>query len=207
MVSLRTPEPEWRGDVTLGDETYAESPSASRSYDPREVDPVVRASFATARVGARARTRPATAFAPRSPILLLFLASAICRQPENCRVTSIRSRAPLTLQNPQVVEDILNHSEEIAVAEDGRGGEVTLLRLLKVRPHRETTRDTLNRILIRALERGRMRFARKVPVRRRRPRIRRFFFLFSFFLPRLSVSTRAVKLTFLLPRSRAFRFH
>ena len=79
MVSLRTPEPEWRGDVTLGDETYAESPSASRSYDPREVDPVVRASFATARVRARARTRPATAFAPRSPILLLFLASAICR--------------------------------------------------------------------------------------------------------------------------------
>jgi hypothetical protein len=79
MVSLRTPEPEWRGDVTLGDETYAESPSASRSYDPREVDPVVRASFATARVRARARTRPATAFAPRSSILLLFLASAICR--------------------------------------------------------------------------------------------------------------------------------
>lgn len=33
----------------------------------------------------------------------------------------------------QVVEDILNHAEEIAVAEEGHAGEVTLLRLLKVR--------------------------------------------------------------------------
>ena len=45
--------------------------------------------------------------------------------------------APLTASLPlpaqQVVEDILNHAEEIAVAEDGRSGEVTLLRLLKVR--------------------------------------------------------------------------
>ena len=140
------------------------------------VHPSRRRAFARERGrDPRPRSRPDRRFC------CFFSQAQFAVQPENCRVTSIRSRAPLTLQTPQVVEDILNHSEEIAVAEDGRGGEVTLLRLLKVRPHRETTRDTLNRILIRALERGRMRFARKVPVRRRRPRIRRFFFLFSFF--------------------------
>lgn len=43
--------------------------------------------------------------------------------------------APLTPPpaRAQVVEDILNHAEEIAVAEEGHAGEVTLLRLLKVR--------------------------------------------------------------------------
>mgnify|MGYP003312641422 CR=1 FL=1 len=56
------------------------------------------------------------------------------------------SSEPADPPPPQVVEDILNHSEEIAVAEDGHGGEVTLLRLLKVRgPHRETTRDITSR--------------------------------------------------------------
>ena len=135
MVSLRTPEPEWRGDITLGDE-YAESPSASRTYDPREVDPVVRSPFATARL--RARTRPATGV--RAPIVDFVIFSRKRNLPSNRGELSSHlepSRAPLTLQTPQVVEDILNHSEEIAVAEDGHGGEVTLLRLLKVRaPHR-----------------------------------------------------------------------
>ena len=86
MVSLRTPEPEWRGDVTFGDE-YAESPSASRTYDPCEIDPVVRSPFEKTRC--RARTHPRPAFAPRSSILLLFLARFALYASENCRVTSI----------------------------------------------------------------------------------------------------------------------
>ena len=115
----------------------------------------------------RPRSRPDRRFC------CFFSQAQFAVQPENCRVTSIRSRAPLTLQTPQVVEDILNHSEEIAVAEDGHGGEVTLLRLLKVRPHRETTRDTLNRIN-RALERTDA-VRPETAGAAKRPRMRRFF--------------------------------
>ena len=98
MVSLRTPEPEWRGDITLGDE-YAESPSASRTYDPREVDPVVRSPFATARL--RARTRPATGV--RAPIVDFVIFSRKRNLPSNRRELSSHlepSRAPLTLHPP-----------------------------------------------------------------------------------------------------------
>lgn len=98
MVSLRTPEPEWRGDITLGDE-YAESPSASRTYDPREVDPVVRSPFATPRL--RARMRPATGV--RAPIVDFVAFSRKRNLPSIRRELSSHlepSRAPLTLQPP-----------------------------------------------------------------------------------------------------------
>ena len=98
MVSLRTPEPEWRGDVAFGDE-YAESPSASRSYDPREVDPVVRSPFATPRL--RARMRPATGV--RAPIVDFVAFSRKRNLPSIRRELSSHlepSRAPLTLQPP-----------------------------------------------------------------------------------------------------------
>ena len=70
MVSLRTPEPEWRGDVTFGDE-YAESPSASRTYDPREIDPVVRSPFEKTRC--RGGAPPPPPKGPPPPPLFFFL--------------------------------------------------------------------------------------------------------------------------------------
>jgi len=152
------------------------------------VHPSRRRAFARERGrDPRPRSRPDRRFC------CFFSQAQFAVQPENCRVTSIRSRAPLTLQTPQVVEDILNHSEEIAVAEDGHGGEVTLLRLLKVRPHRETTRDTLNRIN-RALERTDA-VRPETAGAAKRPRMRRFFSFGFLFLLRLLVSTNAVKLT------------
>ena len=131
---VRTPDA-WSGRFGM-DDGYGESPGQSRSYDARKIDPVVRPRRASAII-ALSRTPAPPAAAARISTMCQFVASSR-------RVDVIRElpagaprSAPLTASLPlpvqQVVEDILNHAEEIAVAEDGRSGEVTLLRLLKVR--------------------------------------------------------------------------
>lgn len=213
MVSLRTPEPEWRGDVTLGDETYAESPSASRSYDPREVDPVVRASFATARVRARARTRPATAFAPRSSILLLFLASAICRPTGELSSHLHPLSSPADPPNPPGRR---GYPEPLGGNRRRRGWPRRRGHSASSAEGAPPSRDDARYPQSHPQSRSRTRTDAVRPesagaATRRRPRIRETgfsVFRVSFFSPtKLSVSTNAVKLVFLLPRSRAFRFH
>jgi hypothetical protein len=91
------------------------SASSQKNYDWRQIDPVVRLDPACDDRGC------------------LIVENYIFPRPKLLGVYPADLSFPPRAQFSQVVEDILNHAEEIAVAETGAGGEVTLLRLLKVR--------------------------------------------------------------------------
>ena len=99
VTMMRTPEPvHWRDDGAVGyDETYAESPSVSRSYNAREVDPVVRGPNVTAEPRARV-IRPQ--LRSRAPIVSFLLLSEDAIQELSSRHPPDRAEHALTLPPP-----------------------------------------------------------------------------------------------------------